>query len=163
MRAHILIRENAKQIHEPEKVEVLVHELGHFLGAAHSDHPQSAMRPVLGDGQARVRGFQIGFDDQNAKILRLISKEIRERSIRRYWELSEPTLRELRVEYARLDQQQPSDPAAKQFLKTVDSALNRYDRLPHVLVRPDGLDATAIPTLGQEFRGTFSATQKPLK
>ena len=149
MRAHVLIRENAKQIHEPEKVEVLVHELGHFLGAAHSIHPRSAMRPVLGDGRARAVGYQIGFDAQNAKILKLVSKEIRERSIRRFWHLSEPTLQQLRVEYAELDKQQPSDPAAKQFLKSVDQALNEHRRRR----RPG---ATARQQREQVFRSKIS-------
>lgn len=132
MRAHILIREHAKNVHEPEKLEVLVHELGHFLGAAHSSHPKSVMRPVLGDGRALVRGYQVGFDPQNAKILQLVSKEIRERSIRRYWQLSEPTLKQLRKEYTQLAEQDKSDPAAPQFLRTVDVALKRKAHQPRV-------------------------------
>ncbi len=49
---YILIRENARSVLEPERLEVLVHELGHFLGAAHSSRPDSVMRPVVGDGRA---------------------------------------------------------------------------------------------------------------
>ncbi len=131
MRGHILIREHAKNIHEPEKLEVLVHELGHFLGAAHSTHPQSVMRPVLGDGRALKRGYRIEFDPQNANILRLVSKEIRERSIRRYWQLSEATLKQLRVEYAQLHADDKTDPAAAAFLRSVDAALQRKATRPH--------------------------------
>ncbi len=131
MRGHILIRENAPDVHEPERLEVLVHELGHFLGAAHSSHPQSAMRPVLGDGQALVRGFQIGFDEENAKILQLVSKEIRERSARHFLQFTEPTLRELRVHYAALREQQPKDPTAKRFSQIVDAVLQRRGELSH--------------------------------
>lgn len=129
MRGHILIRESAPNIHEPERLEVLVHELGHFLGAAHSSHPQSAMRPVLGDGQALVRDFQIGFDSENAKVLQLVSKEIRERSVRHFLQLTDPTLRELRVQYVTLLDQQPNDPTAKRFLRIVDAVLQRRSEL----------------------------------
>ena len=34
--SHILIREKLSLLSEPERLEVLVHELGHFLGAAHT-------------------------------------------------------------------------------------------------------------------------------
>ena len=129
MRGHILIRESAPHIHEPERLEVLVHELGHFLGAAHSSHPQSAMRPILGDGQALVRNFQIGFDAENAKVLHLVSKEIRERSIRNFLQLTDPTLRELRSQYVTLLDQQPNDPTAKRFLRIVDAVLQRRSEL----------------------------------
>ena len=125
MRGHILIRESAPHIHEPERLEVLVHELGHFLGAAHSSHPQSAMRPVLGDGQALARDFQIGFDAENAKVLQLVSKEIRERSVRHFLQLTDPTLRELRAQYVTLLDQQPNDPTAKRFLRIVDAVLQQ--------------------------------------
>ena len=153
MRAHILIREHAKQIHEPEKLEVLVHELGHFLGAAHSSHPQSAMRPVLGDGRALVRGYQIGFDPQNARILQLVSKEIRERSIRRYWQLSEPTLKQLRKEYVQLAAQDKSDPAAPQFLRSVDAALQRKALEPRLTTENERMKQE----IDRIFEESFSA------
>ena len=156
MRAHILIREHAKKIHEAEKLEVLVHELGHFLGAAHSSHPQSAMRPVLGDGRALVRGYQIGFDPQNARILQLVSKEIRERSIRRYWQLSEPTLKQLRKEYTQLAAQDRSDPAAPQFLRSVDVALRRKTRQPRL--SPE--DEKMKQEIDRIFEKSFSAQKK---
>ncbi len=37
------------RVSEPERLEVLVHELGHFLGAAHTSDQNSVMRPKLGD------------------------------------------------------------------------------------------------------------------
>lgn len=47
LRHHILIRENAPTVREVERLEVLVHELGHFLGAAHSTSPTSVMHQLL--------------------------------------------------------------------------------------------------------------------
>ena len=44
---------------------MLVHELGHFLGAVHSAESRSVMRPNIGDRQERVRSFHIGFDAPN--------------------------------------------------------------------------------------------------
>ena len=54
-RAHILIREWGRQITEPERLEILIHELGHYLGAVHSPEPQSVMRPDISDRQSRLR------------------------------------------------------------------------------------------------------------
>ena len=49
LHSHILIREALRQVSEPERLEVLVHELGHFLGAVHAPDNDSVMRPTLGD------------------------------------------------------------------------------------------------------------------
>ena len=58
LHAHILVREGSPQINEPERLEFLVHELGHYLGAAHSPERQSVMRPVLGDNRAGRSDFR---------------------------------------------------------------------------------------------------------
>lgn len=66
---HILLRERGGRLTEPEKLELLVHELGHYFGAVHIAHERSVMRPRLADGRARVRGFRIAFDPLNALIM----------------------------------------------------------------------------------------------
>ncbi len=66
---HILIRERVGRMSEPEKLEVLVHELGHYFGAVHVLHGRSVMRPNLADGRARMKSFRIGFDPINALIM----------------------------------------------------------------------------------------------
>ncbi len=66
---HVLVRERAGRMSEPEKLEVLVHELGHYFGAVHVLHGRSVMRPRLADGRARMRGFRIVFDPINALIM----------------------------------------------------------------------------------------------
>ena len=128
LQKHILIRENAPTVLEPERVEVLVHELGHFLGAAHSTSPNSVMRPVVGDGQARVRSFQIGFDKDNATIIDLIGREMRDRKIQRFEQLSPRTLTRLDGHYRRLQQQFPEDPTAERFVSVVDALLKFHAR-----------------------------------
>ncbi len=66
---HMLIREQAGRLSEPEKLEILVHELGHYFGAVHIVHKRSVMRSRLGDGQARLRRFRIVYDPINALIM----------------------------------------------------------------------------------------------
>ena len=52
LQSHILVREWSATMSEPEREEVLLHEVGHYLGAVHSPDPVSVMRPVLADNQA---------------------------------------------------------------------------------------------------------------
>ncbi len=123
MRSHILIRENAPSVREPERLEVLVHELGHFLGAAHSGEPTSVMRPVVGDGKARAVSFQIGFDPQNAQIVRLVGQEIRDRNILQFQALTPQTLQKLKPHYRALLQELPEDLSAARYLTFIDTLL----------------------------------------
>ena len=57
-RTHILIREWSHQVTEPERLEILVHEMGHYFGAAHSSERQSVMRPDISDRQSRREIFK---------------------------------------------------------------------------------------------------------
>ncbi len=50
LHSHILIKERAREVLESERLALLVHELGHFLGATHSRQAASIMRPVLPPG-----------------------------------------------------------------------------------------------------------------
>ncbi|MEM8681367.1 MAG: M12 family metallo-peptidase [Planctomycetota bacterium] len=128
LRKHILIRENAPSVLEPERVEVLVHELGHFFGAAHSTSENSVMRPVVGDGRARSRAFEVGFDPENAQILRLIGNEVRTKNVRRFQELSPQTLKKLKPHYQALARENKKDVTADQFLFMVDLLLDAHQR-----------------------------------
>ncbi len=116
LHSHILLRESAPKITERERLEALVHELGHYLGAAHTKDSRSAMRPVVGDGQARNRQHRIGFDPVNARIIRLVGAELSVLDVHRFADLSPLTRQRLAVEYRQLAQQLPKDPAAKRFL-----------------------------------------------
>ena len=46
---HVLLPEWSTNVSESERLELLVHELGHHFGATHSPEPTSVMRPLLGD------------------------------------------------------------------------------------------------------------------
>ena len=67
---------------EAERLEILVHELGHFLGAVHTADGNSVMRPALGDRRARGRSFRIGFDAPNTLAMNLVADELRSRRCR---------------------------------------------------------------------------------
>jgi hypothetical protein len=122
LHSHILVREGSPQIAEPEKLEFLVHELGHYLGASHSPEKTSVMRPVLGDSLAGRPGFHIQFDPVNTLILALFGEEIRRRNVKQLAELSADTRRRLRQIYVQLSQSLPDDPAGMHFVQLMGSA-----------------------------------------
>jgi hypothetical protein len=116
MHSHILLREWSQHVSEPERLELLVHELGHHLGASHSPESGSIMRPVLGDRQARRRDFRVAFDPLNALAMSLVGEEIRSRGITSFHQLSQPTKARLSAIYSTLAEAMPADPAAGAFL-----------------------------------------------
>lgn len=117
LHSHVLVRERGhRQLSERAQLELLIHELGHFLGAAHSGEWSSAMRPRLGDGLADRPDFRIGLDPVNTMIVGLIGEEIRSREIQGLWELSAETKARLRPIYTDLAKALPNDPAAKLYL-----------------------------------------------
>ena len=116
MNSHILLREWSQHVSEPERLELLVHELGHFLGSVHSPESNSVMRSVLGDRQARARAFRIAFDPVNALAMSIVGEEIRDRGISSFAQLSEPARARLEGIYTTLAQALPDDPAAASYL-----------------------------------------------
>lgn len=121
LHTHILAREGNQQISEPEKLEYLVHELGHYLGAAHSPERGSVMRPVLGDNQAGRRDFRIQFDPVNTLAIAMISDEMRRRNLTKLSELSPETRKRLSQIYLELSRSLPDDPAAMVYAQIVRS------------------------------------------
>lgn len=112
LHSHILIREWSQHISESERLEVLIHELGHVLGCAHSPDQNSVMRPMLGDRKSRSVSFRIGFDPPNMVAMSLVAEELRMRKIRNINDLSPATVLRLREIYAAIDKALPTDPAA---------------------------------------------------
>ncbi len=116
--SHVLIREQVGRLSEPERLEVLVHELGHFLGAAHSGDQNSVMRPKLGDRRSTAKSFRIGFDAFNTLVINLVAEELRTRHIWHPTMLSPEAKIAVRGAYMVLAKTIPLDPVSK---SSVDS------------------------------------------
>jgi hypothetical protein len=121
LHSHILLREWSQHVSEAERLELLVHELSHFLGAVHSPEKNSVMRPLLGDRQARARAFRIAIDPVNALAMSVVAQEIRDRGIASFGELSGPARLRLAAVYTTLAKALPDDPAAAAYLQFVSS------------------------------------------
>ncbi|MBI3838513.1 MAG: matrixin family metalloprotease [Planctomycetia bacterium] len=120
LHTHLLIREWVNHNSEAECLEVLIHELGHFLGAVHSPESNSVMRKMLGDRQAREVKFRIGFDPLNTLAMCLLSSELRARPLVRLADLQPTTQMELRKLYTELAGALPTDPAAVRYLRLLN-------------------------------------------
>ena len=113
---HLLLREWSQIITESERLEVLLHEVGHFLGASHSPEINSVMRPVLGDKRARLKKFRIGYDPVNTLAMCLVGEQIADQPRQRFGDLDVAVQLQLEQIYAELAKAMPDDPAAKQFI-----------------------------------------------
>ena len=117
--SHILIRESPGQVSEPERLEVLVHELGHFLGAAHTSDQNSVMRPMLGDRRSASKAFRIGFDGPNTLIMSLMAEEMQTRRLWHPSGLSPAAKIAVRGAYMALAQTIPQDPVSTSSIESL--------------------------------------------
>lgn len=140
MHSHILLRERSRDLMEVEKLELLVHELGHYLGASHSPEPQSVMRPLLTRGLQRAVGSRITFDPVNALIIAIMGEEIRKNGVSDIRKISQPTRNRLKEIYEVLVLATPRDPAARQYVRI----LSLPSAPARVAVRPATQRATPL-------------------
>lgn len=117
----ILIREWSQHVTASERLEVLVHELGHVFGAVHSAESDSVMRPMLGDRQSHARAFRIGFDPLNTLAMCLLADELRQGPFRGFARIGPQTRDSLRQVYSTLAQSLPNDPAAPKYMELFNS------------------------------------------
>ena len=110
-----MIREWSRQITEAERLDILVHELSHYLGAAHSAEPHSVMQPHVRHLQSRLRGHRIRFDALNTLVMCLMCEEIRKGPTPNFTQLSSATKDQLRPIYKAIHASLPDDPAASQM------------------------------------------------
>ncbi len=102
LHTHLLVRERVTRNSEKERVELLVHELGHFLGAVHSPEPNSVMRPLLGNVRTWTAASGIGFDPPNTLVMCLVSDQLRRQPAARFADFDPRGKRLLRGVYALL-------------------------------------------------------------
>lgn len=116
LHSHILIREWSQHISKTERLEVLVHELGHFLGAVHCGEQTSVMRPILGDRVSRAADFRIGFDPVNTLAMYLLGEEMRSGKFRGFRQVRPATKAQLIGAYTALSETMPDDTTAKRYI-----------------------------------------------
>ncbi len=75
---HVLVPGTTRTLTEAAQLELLVHELGHWLGAVHTREPDSIMRPPAGRQAGRREG-QSTFDPMNTLVMNLYADELRAR------------------------------------------------------------------------------------
>jgi len=121
---HILLKERSPNVRETERLELLVHELGHFLGAAHSPEPRSVMRPLLTGGLQRAAGSRIQFDPVNTLLIAMMGEELRNPRVRSLRDVSNPTKRRMIQIYGVLQGALPEDPAAAQYQQLLRHAMS---------------------------------------
>ena len=112
---YILMREWTPAT-EPGRLEVLLHELGHYLGAVHSPEMTSVMRPKLGDGRSVALKFPVDYDPLNTLAMNLIAAEIRSNHVRSLTQLTEPTKARLRRIYGEVKAALPDDSTPGKFI-----------------------------------------------
>jgi hypothetical protein len=118
--SHILIDEGMP-LAESQRLEVLVHELGHLLGAVHTKDAESVMRLSPGDGRSTMKGFRIGFDPLNALAINLVAAEaMKSPPVRKLGALSASTRRQLTDLYKEMARQMPEDQAVERYLRLLD-------------------------------------------
>ncbi len=160
LRRHILVKEWSPNVSEPERVELLVHELGHFLGAAHSPELTSVMRPVLGDRPVRLKSHQIRFDAINTLAIAMVGEEVRRRGVRQFSQISRPRLDRLKGLYATLAQVTPGEPAAMEMLRRLQG---RHGAAPAVVTAEDREHAAAGRVVAAVTQRAAANRKRPLE
>jgi hypothetical protein len=114
---HILVREwwppSEQGLHE-----VLLHELGHYLGAAHSPEIDSVMRANL---SIKERGrIKAAFDPLNTLAMNLVAAEVLDHGVKRLSEVRPRVKQRLREIYRELARAMPDDLTPAQYLNQLD-------------------------------------------
>jgi len=143
LHTHVLMKEGVPRT-EPERVEVLVHEIAHLFGAAHSPDRLSVMRPSLGDGLARNAKFKIALDPLNLLAANIWTEEMRAGPVKKWSDLKPVARTRLKVIYKTIAHVLPDDPVAQDYV----DALDRVDGI-EVAPRDPGVEVVGkdpVPT-----------------
>ncbi|HWB13933.1 MAG TPA: O-antigen ligase family protein [Pirellulales bacterium] len=119
--SHLLAFAGRTPANERERLQNLLHALGHCLGAAHSPESDSLMRSAIGRG-ATDSLATIRFDPINALAMALVGEEFVTRAPRSLAELDPRLRRRLASVYGTLAEAVPHDPLADRFLRLLSVA-----------------------------------------
>jgi hypothetical protein len=122
-------------VSEAERQEVMLQELGLWLGAAHTKDPFSVMRRELRDGAATRAGFFLQFDPVNLVIVNIWAKYRRDGQPKTWADFSEPDRARLEALYKTLAQICPDSPIAADHRAT----LERLREKGEVVVEPGAM------------------------
>ena len=125
MYPYLLVREWSQHVSKNERLEILAHELGHYLGAVHSGAADSLMRPMLGDRLSNQAAFRVGFDPLNTLAMNILADELRAGPYRGLQRLPLDARRQLLRIYYTLSKELPKDPAAPQYLSMLNLPINK--------------------------------------
>lgn len=142
LHSHVLIREWSQHVSARERLEILVHELGHVLGAVHSNEPDSVMRPHLGDRRSNAKQFEIKFDPGNAFCMFILGEELRWGRAASFDRVDPSAKQCLRAAYQSLAEGAGEDRTATHYLALLDGGRPASTKieLPSAWVR----DAAAV-------------------
>ncbi len=118
---HIVIRDWLPAGDEAERVELLVHALGHYLGAVDSAEQTSVMRPLAGDYHVRAQKFPLQFDALNTLLLNLVAEQVRTAGPAEWKNLPPRLQRQLSAIWTAADRQ-PQPPVEPRRVETARRA-----------------------------------------
>ncbi|HEY2784404.1 MAG TPA: hypothetical protein VGJ05_05455 [Fimbriiglobus sp.] len=102
-----------------DQVEVLVHELAHYLGAVRIPDPNSVMRPTVGDGKANLAKFEIQFDPINVLLMNLWVDDLRSGKVKSWTDLRPETKARLARVYETIAKSYPDCPLASAYKELI--------------------------------------------
>ena len=105
---------------ETERVEAVVREVGHFLGAAHTPDPRSAMRGKPADGRAFAGRHPVGLDPLNLLAVGIWADELRAGKPKSVADLKPVNRERLAVLYKTLSGLLPGDELAAERLAELE-------------------------------------------
>jgi hypothetical protein len=120
--SYILLRERSPDLYEPERLAVLVHELGHWLGAVHWGDEASIMTPKLNYWRYRAKESQIFFDAMNVYLMCQFAEEMRVRRVTNIGQLSPATKDRLRAAYGLVAAMGHDETSAPIYLRLIEAA-----------------------------------------
>lgn len=156
LRRHVMLREWSPRVGEAERVELLVHELGHYLGAGHSPEPTSVMRPVLGDRPVRLRNEAVRFDPVNTLAISMVGEEVRTLGVRDLGNLTQARRNRLQQVYTTLSALTPGEPAGAALLRRLADAGAVKDADAGVVTSDDRSEAAAAAVIEAVTRAAAS-------
>jgi hypothetical protein len=124
--SHLLLPDIQKKLPKGDHLELLVHELGHYLGAVHCPEPTSVMRGTLlekdKDKGKQADHRRVGvtiIDPVNTLVMNLLGEEIRVRGARNLAAVPRGTRQYLQAIYSELARGYPQDTDLARYVSLV--------------------------------------------